>query len=333
MNGILHYQEEFLIQLKSNLNSNINLVDELTDLLKVSKDTVYRRLKCQSAFSFDEVIAISDKYGIKLNSFLQQSAQQVSFDFNPIYEVEGNLEKYLNGLSDYILELSKIPSVKVIYAAEDVPFLRHLHYPTLSAFKIYYWNRAVLNNAKFKGKKFNEGIISDNMAKINQRTFQHYCQINSIEIWTEETLISTLKQVEYFWESDLFENKNQALRVIDDIQLMMDELKRECEDGHKNIDYFRGEFKLFFSEVLLGSNCVLVVPGESKLRERVFLGHNTFNNISTYNASFCKETMLWMDNLIKKSFQLSESSEKQRAVFFKKMASKIGELQFKVLSE
>ncbi len=333
MNEVLHYQEKFLVQLKSTIDPKINLVDELTELLKVSKDTVYRRLRCQSIFSFDQVVAISNKYDVALDSFLKQDDLQVSFSFNPIYEDDLNLGKYLISLSDYISELSEINNAKVIYAAEDVPFFRHLHYPTLSAFKIYYWNRAVLNNEKFKGKKFNEGIVSDKMNEINQRTFNSYCQIISAEIWTEETLTSTLKQIEYFWEADLFETRDQVLQVIQEVQQMMDELKRECEEGYKDITNKKGEFKLFNSEVLIGNNCVLVEPGDSKLKERVFLGHNTFNSISTYNSAFCNETRLWMENLTKKSLLLSGTAEKQRAVFFKKMAGKISELSNKVQSE
>ena len=165
--------------------------------------------------------------------------------------------------------------------------------------------------------------------EMNKKTYSDYSKINYVEIWTDETLTSTLKQVEFFWESDLFETQQQALQVVDEIRQMMDELKSLCETEQQASG--QGSFMLYNSEVMIGNNCVLIEPGDSKSGERVFLGHNTFNAISTYNAAFSKETKLWMDNLIKKSILLSGSAEKQRARFFKRMEDKINALEKNVM--
>ena len=126
---------------------------------------------------------------------------------------------------------------------------------------------------------------------------------------------------------NLFENSDQALLVTDEMRQMMDELKTNCENSYKNDPNTRGQFMLYNSEVMIGNNQVLIEPGDSKMGQRVFLGHNTFNSISTYNASFVKETKLWMENLTKKSLLLSGTAEKQRAKFFKKMEDQISALE------
>ncbi len=332
MNNGFEFQEKFVAQLKSLIPPNISLTEELADLLNVSTDSIYRRLRCQSAFSFDEVSVISKRFGVSVDGLLQLDSLQVSFSFNPLYEQNESLVKYLSGLSDYLAELAAIKNTKVIYAAEDVPFFRHLNYSTLSAFKIFYWSKAVLNSEMFNGKKFNASLVPREIIDINKRTFKSYTQIDSIEIWTEETLSSTLKQVDFFWESNLFEDQNQAVTVVKEIREMMEELKLECEVSYKDNANKKGEFKLYNSEVLIGNNCVLIEPGDSKMGDRVFLGHNTFNSLSTYNAAFAKETRFWMDNLTKKSLQLSGTAEKQRAVFFKKMEDQISVLERNVMA-
>ncbi len=327
MNAELPFQEKFVKQLKSIVPANLSLADELADLLKVSTDSVYRRLRCQSAFSFDEVAIISSKFGVSIDGLFNTDALQVTFNFNPMFESTSNFGKYLEWYAKYLTDLSKIKGARIIFAAEDVPLFRHFKYKTLSAFKSFYWSKAVLNNEFFIGKKFNPNIVPPEIIAINQQTYEAYSQIDSVEIWTEETILSTLKQVEFFWESDLFENRDQALVVIEEIREMLEELKLNCEKSSKGNDSNHGHFTLYSSEVYIGNNAVLIEPGESNLLERVFLGYNTFNNISTFNASIAKETKLWMENLIKKSLLLSGTAEKQRAKFFKKMDQHVDVLE------
>jgi len=327
------FQKKFVAQLKSIFAPHINMAEELADFLQISTDSVYRRLRCQSTFSYDEVAAISQKFGLSLDGLLNLDSLQVAFSFNPMYEKKSNFGKYLKWFSTYLTELANTPNTKIIYAAEDVPLFRHFNYSNLSAFKSFYWSKAVLNSEFFIGKKFNPDIVPKEILEINKLTYNSYSQINSIEIWTEETLSSTLKQVEFFWESDLFESRDQVLVVINEIRQMMDELKTDCENSYKNHPERKGEFMLYNSEVLIGNNCVLIEPGASQLSERVFLGHNTFNSLSTYNAAFSRETRLWMENLTKKSLQLSGVAEKQRARFFKKMDEQIDSLEKNVMKE
>lgn len=327
MNSGFEFQEKFVAQLKGSIAPNISLADELADLLKVSTDSIYRRLRCQSGFSFDEVAIISKKFGVSVDGLLAVDSLQVNFNFNPMFEEKLNFGKYLIWFSEYLSQLAKIPGTRIIYAADDVPLFRHFNFSNLSAFKSFYWSKAVLNSEFFQGKKFNSNIIPQEIIDINKKTYKAYSQINSIEIWTEETLISTLKQVEFFWESDLFEDTAQALLVTEEIRQMMDELKMNCENSYKNDPDLRGQFMLYNSEVMIGNNQILIEPGDAKMGERVFLGYNTFNSISTYNASFVKETRLWMENLTKKSLLLSGTAEKQRAKFFKKMDDQISVLE------
>jgi len=327
MNNGFEFQEKFVAQLKATIAPNLSLADELADLLNVSTDSVYRRLRCQSGFSFDEVAIISKKFGVSVDGLLNVDSLQVNFNFNPMFEQKSNFGKYLLWFSEYLTQLSKIPGTRIIYAAEDIPLFRNFNYPNLSAFKSFYWSKAVLNSDFFDGKKFNPDIVPQEILDINKKTYDAYSQIDSIEIWTEETIISTLKQVEFFWESDLFENSAQAILVINEIREMMDELKTDCENSFRNDPNTRRQFMFYNSEVMIGNNQVLIEPGDSKLAKRVFLGHNTFNSISTYNAAFVAETVLWMDNLIKKSLLISGTAEKQRAKFFKKMDDLISVLE------
>ena len=68
MSEKIHFQEKFVSLLKTMVASNINLADELADMLNISTDSVYRRLRGQSAFSIDEVGVIAEKFDIPMES-------------------------------------------------------------------------------------------------------------------------------------------------------------------------------------------------------------------------------------------------------------------------
>jgi len=80
---------------------------------------------------------------------------------------------------------------------------------------------------------------------------------------------------------------------------------------------------LYFSEIEMTNNTVLVKLGDTKV---VFLGHHTFNTMSTSNKTYCNETDVWLENIIKKSTPLSSVSEKHRYQFFKNSFATIDKL-------
>ena len=81
------FQKRFVAQLKASVAPNISLADELADMLQVSTDSIYRRLRCQSAFSLDETAFISKKMGVSLDGLLGLDSLQVSFNFNPKFSL------------------------------------------------------------------------------------------------------------------------------------------------------------------------------------------------------------------------------------------------------
>jgi hypothetical protein len=317
----LPFQEKFVSRLKLAVPENMSLADELADLLNVSKDSIYRRLRCQSAFSIDEIGIISERYKISVDEIIKVDEEQVSFIFNPLYEEPAKFINYMKWFGEYLTDLAKMPGSKIIYAADDVPVIQNFNYPILSAFKSFYWSKSVLNIDLFEGKKFNPDYVSPELLEIYKMTYLAYTNIERVEIWTNDTLNATLEQIKFYWDCDLFQNKDQALLLLNEIREMLKQINTDCEETTTSESKLK--FAFYNSEVMIGNNCVLIIPGDPIQSERVFLGYNTFNSISTHNERFVKETRYWMDNLVKKSVLLSGNAEKQRTVFFRNLETRI----------
>ena len=128
----------------------------------------------------------------------------------------------------------------------------------LIEFKLFYWQRSVLNVPDYQGKKFEFGFIPQNLIDIALECSVEYKKIPSVEIWTEETILTATKQLEFYAESGVFKNKSDALEILDDIRKMVEYIEQSAETSRKEVSSKNENFQLYNSEVVLGTNCIYV---------------------------------------------------------------------------
>jgi len=329
MNNSLQIQ--FLNKIKDIIPATHSLVDELADLLEISNDSVYRRMRGETALTLEELSKISSHYKISFDMFSDQATETVTFSYNSL-TAGGGFKQYLLSILNDMIKINRAENKQIIYAAIDVPIFHHFNYPELAAFKMFYWMKAVINEPLFEGKKFDTSIIDKELTEIGKQIYLNYSTIPSIEIWTAETINSLLKQIEFYWESGLFQSKTDALTVCSQVESEIKLIQKQAETGNKAISEKNGEeqentFTLYHSEIEIGNNCILVTKGDIR---NVYLSFHTFNKIVTGNPRFSGETQLWLNNLMRKSILISGVSEKQRYQFFKRMMDKISALYKKI---
>jgi hypothetical protein len=327
-------QQRFLQKLKKIIPSNYSLVDELADLLQISTDSAYRRIRGETAVSMDEVVRLCQHYKIPLGLLGADQTDGVTFNYKLVSEETESFKEYLTKL---LADLQKIKSAdpkQVIYAAADVPLFHHFNYPEQTAFKFFYWLNSVSNLPELDGKPFTPDVIPQELIELGKQVYDVYCDIPSIEIWTEESANSTIKQIDYYWEAGLFERQEDAVLVVEQLAEMLKDIQQMAKQGNKNLDAptatKKGEqenFLLYHSEIQIGNNNILVQVGDTKVN---YLRHQTFNYMYTTNTKFCTETEAWMSNLISKSILISGVSEKQRYQFFKGIQKNVAQLLAKV---
>lgn len=303
--------------------ANVSFVDELADLLRVSNDSAYRRMRCETLLSIDEISMICEHFKVPFETGSQANAQSVKFNYFNLSNKEENFKKWLSGLRDNVKQIAGAKDGEILYAADDVPVWHHFTNDEFICFKIFYWMKSIVNEPKYADKKFDPSLVEKELVEIAKDLLAHYDRTISAEIWTEDTLNSTLKQIEYFWESGYFQDKEQALRMCDFVTEELDILQRKAERSSKlrqENESGTEDFKLYRSEVMIGNNSVLVTVGNNKV---VYLSNNTFNMMSTTTPDFIEENEAWLKNLVRKSILISGVSEKQRNQFFRILHNKV----------
>jgi BetR domain len=319
-NSIMTLQQRFLNSLKDLIPARYTLVDELAEVLNISTDSAYRRLRGETALSIDEIAKLCEKYKLSFDAFLQSGAGSVTFQYTQL-SLRESFRMYLQNIHNTLQMLAQTPNAQIIYAADDIPILHQFHYPEHAAFKMFYWMQSVLQEPTLIGKKFSREAIGEDLLDLSKQIYDLYCKIPSIEIWTDESAGSTLKQIAYYWEAGLFASTQEAKLVCEQFLEMLDLIQRQAEQGSK--DAQSANYQVYQSEIQVGNNCILVRANDQRI---TFVRHQTFNIMHTYQPSFCADTEVFLQNMIKKSILISGVSEKQRYQFFRQFKQKMEQL-------
>ena len=324
-------QINFLNKIKELTPDAYSYIDELADLLKISQDSVYRRIRGNTALSINEVAVICKHYHISFDLFTQ-SKDNATFSYNVMQDEEGFVN-YLSSILDAMIKTIEPKNKQVTYAAIDIPIFYHFKFPELGAFKMFYWMKTVNNVSSLQDKKFDINLISPELREMGRHIYEIFVKTPCVEIWSDQTVNSLVKQIEFFYDSGNFKNKEDALLICNQAREEIEMIKKQAELCSKDFSRSRSyenSFSLYYSDIEIGSNTIFVEREDTKL---VFITFNTFNALVTPNTKFIKQIEIWIANLIKKSTLISGVSQKLRYQFFQRAFGKIDKLYDKIDNE
>lgn len=318
-------QAIFLQKVEDVIPSNSTLVAELSDLLDISMDSSYRRIRNETQLTIREVSVICKHFNISFDAFNNQDLATVTFNYVKHKPDMASFEHYLR---DQIKDLQLIQASKekhIVYACEDVPIFYNYNYPLLGAFKMFYWMKSILNAKELEDLKFSPDCLPTELIELGKEIYKAYTQIPSTEIWTDSTYSSAIKQIHYYWESGRFERDEDAIAVLEELKQELNGIQKQAELGLKYMgspenELTSSEYNLYLSDIEIGNNCVLVKLGHTKL---VYIGHMSYSTIATSNVNYAEESEVWLNAIMKKASLVSKVSEKTRYQFFKKAMSEV----------
>lgn len=326
MEQLNNLQQVFLTQIKQKQPTNISLVDEIADKLNLSNDSAYRRIRCEQDFTFSEMSILSRAYDISLDSLIDNQPSDVTFSYRSLSNEGFTLEKYLESIAENLKLLNGFTGEKkLIYLTKDFPIFHYFDFPVIASFKMFFWLKFILNDPEFKDKEFTLDAVSEEIMQAGKQVLYQYNKVPSIEIWNKMIINSTLNQIEYFFESGLFSKNEDALLVLDDLNRMVHHIKSIAENGIKynyqgkqlNVE---SNFKLYFNEVTIGDNTIFFKLGDQRMS---FITAGVLNILASSNHKFCNDIENMMNNIMRKSIEISSSSQKIRTKFFKIQTEKI----------
>lgn len=320
-------QQAFFTHIKSKLPAHLSLVDEIAELLDISNDSAYRRIRGEKPIGLDEIQKLCSHYKVSLDQLLHLDSDTVLFSTNLDDKRAYNLNTYLSGVLNSLTLIRALPDSHFYCFNKDIPMFYFMQFPQLAAFKFFFWKRTVMNYPDLIKQRFSGEESDADIIEKGQKIIRAYIQIPSTEILNEEIVLVTLKQIEFYREAGLFESNDILIKVYNQLEELISHLEAQAEVGHKflygeKINSASAQNNIYINETLLGTNSIYVDAGE---RQMTILNHSGINFMSTQDKRFCKYTSNNMRNIIKSSTHISVTGEKERNIFFRSLRERVHE--------
>ena len=318
-------QVAFFLHIKTLLPPHKSMVDEVADLLNISNDSAYRRIRGEKPISLEEIKKLADEFKISLDQFMRIETDSYIFSGKMATTNNFLFEEWLNSLHQNFCIMNTFKNRHIYYYTKDLPFITHFQIRELAAFKYFFWKKSILQYDSLKGVKFSMNSLDDKTFELGLKVIEEYNKVPATEIWNIESINSTIRQIEFYREAKIFESAADVTLIYEKVEELINHHESQAEQGKK---FMMGkqpgpgsaEYHLFNNELILGDNSFLVVTDNMKI---CYLTHSVLNFISTSDERFCNYRLSSIQNLIKKSTQISEVGEKERTRFFNKLRDKI----------
>jgi hypothetical protein len=318
-------QQKLFKLLKSKMADDSTPAEEIARLLNISTDSAYRRIRGEKTLTIDELQTLCVQYGISLDQLMEIRAGGIVFQGRHLDKKTFRFEDYVNSLIQNMSYMNSFREKTFYYSCKDLPIFHHYHIPEIAAFKWFFWMRTYFHFPEFERRKFHFGDHPGTLFALERKVLDLYNQIPSVEIWNLESMNIFFRQIEFYRDSRVFASDEDIYRLYEAIEKLWAHLEQQAALGYKfNYDDPEkkkiGDFKMFFNEVLLGDNNMLVELDGAK---RSYLSHTTINFIFTDDVGFNDNMHHHFQNQMKRSTLISQVSEKERARFFRIIREKI----------
>lgn len=318
------YQLDFMQRLRDLLPEHLSLADQISEILNISQDSAYRRIRGETAVSVDEAITLCNHYKIPIAVFTDEIKGLVNFKYVAPDGTRASFIKHIDMIYRSSDALLNNEDRRMIYAAIDAPLFQHFAFEPLARFKMHFWMREIEGISDFKSY-YDPMDVDKELVDLSKKIYDVYLELPSDEIWPDDILHTTLRQIMYYWEADYFAKVEDALAILDTLQQLVMHAEEMAANSCKLIPGDRSkqkyaEFNLFQTDVLLGNNTVLTTSG-GKLTS--YITHMTFSILATNSNRYAHETENWLKRILAKSNLISGIAEKNRKRYFKSLLKQL----------
>lgn len=296
--------------LRERLPVGENLAGTLAEVLCIGREAVYRRLRGEVPFSFDEMAAAARHLGLSLDQIAGNACSDDGFNVKLLSSPDP-LQNYGDISARYLklfAYLAGDPTGSVSTASNTIPFTFYAPYEYLSRFRLARWmfqNEQLDKTGELSAIPVPRTLmdqqeqLSDTIRRVARTSF----------IWDGSIFRSFVEEVRYFRglgvisEEDVEKIRAELHRVLDDAEEFC--IKGAFPNGNK-VD-------IYLSNLFFGATYSYAEKeGFQTSLFRVY----SVNFMDSQHPRICRMQKDWIRSLKRHSTLISQSGEMQRIAFF-----------------
>lgn len=323
-------QQQLFTYLKENIPSHLSLADELGDLLNLSADSVYRRIRGEKPIALIELKKICEHYHLSLDQLLQLQNESVLFDAPSLNATHSQFSDYLKGMLQQFKYFNSFKHKEIQYLCKDSTIWNFYMFPELAAFKTFFWSKTINNQSDLNSKLFS---IADypytECFILGQEILKEYNLIPCVELWNLESMQSTINQIAFYKDAGHFKSENDFIAVVNATLQMIAHLQLQAEKGVKFMpgDYevsYKAPIQFYVNELILGNNNMVITLDDKKT---TMITYSVFQYLFTKDPRFTNKVEQTFEALLCRSTLISKTGEKDRNKFFNTLREKVNALK------
>ena len=319
--------QEYLFQrIREKLPAEVSLADAVSELLYISNDSAYRRIRGETPLVLEEARILCDTYAISLDQLLKtDDTNAIAFSAVHINNGTYSFRHYLMDILDKLKYINSFSEKEVIYLSKDFVLFHNFLLQPLFAFRYFFWMKSIVQHPDFITSKFSLDILPVDIEQIGKDILNLYNLIPSTEVWCLSSLNTYIEQIEYYREAGYFKSDQDVEIVYASLRKVIEHLRLQAETGCKflpgeNYKSKKLNFQFYNNHLVLGDNAIMTILNGKKT---LYLNYDVLNYISTQNERFCNTLYTKLQVFIRRATILSNVSEKQRNIFFNTLLKRI----------
>ncbi|MDH5598650.1 MAG: hypothetical protein OEY34_05975, partial [Cyclobacteriaceae bacterium] len=328
MNKEEELQRNLFSFIKGKLAPSESLVEEISEVLCVSTDSAYRRIRGEKFLSLPELIILCGKYNIPVDELVSvTNSNNISFTTRFITQQDISFEIFLEDIRKELELYCNGRNSRLTFILNELNLLQLIQIPELACFKFFFWKKSSLGLDDMENREFSFDFLTDQSKDIIREIVRFYVKIESNEMISGEVLNSFLKQVKYYHDAGFFSSKSDPILLINKLELLVNHLYRQASLGYKfpfgHVE--EGQAKnlhLYHNDIILVDNLILANYDENEVS---FITNNTINLLKSNNTEYFRYNNLLAENLIRRSVLISGTGERMRNKIFLSLKNKIKE--------
>src|SRR6185295_11043190 len=142
-------QQVLFEQIKKSLAPHLSLVDEIAELLSISNDSSYRRIRGEKPLIFEELKKLAVHYRLSLDALLHLETDSTVFHGQYVTSQNFDFATYLKDMLRQLQHVQSFEKNDFYYEAKDIPPFHYFQFPELASFKYFFWMKTILQYPEY----------------------------------------------------------------------------------------------------------------------------------------------------------------------------------------
>jgi hypothetical protein len=312
-------EEKLFNYIKQRVPENVSFTDEIADILDISYDAAYRRIKGKTTLTLHEGLVLSKHFNFNLNDFFFDKKidnERIVVDKTHPILSNNALKLFFEKGTSEAQEVVDYKNGLIIYCAKDFPFY-HSDSGLLKSFRLYVFVNTLSKDPEKKKIPFSKFNPSDAILEKYEAFLNQYKKVSLIEVWNDSTIDNILNQIQFFYEVGLT-TKEESILIADGLKQSLSLIEEQAKNKKRIVN--NNSFNLYQNNIISLLNTAFM---KTDSEASVFVPYTNLTYFKVIDQNTTNQIEEYIQRQIEFSNSLSGKASFERSKFFNAMNQKI----------